>query len=50
MFTHDIEYAYLCGDYFLERTSKTRATRRLVSQLNRLGFQGSHPWEPRGNR
>ncbi|MFJ5034423.1 IS110 family transposase [Streptomyces sp. NPDC088560] len=39
MFTHDIEYTDLGGDYFLERTGKTRATRRLVSQLNRLGYQ-----------
>ncbi|MEU9663851.1 IS110 family transposase [Streptomyces chartreusis] len=39
MFTHDKEYADLGGDYFLERTGKTRATRRLVSQLNHLGYQ-----------
>ncbi|MER6976426.1 hypothetical protein [Streptomyces carpinensis] len=39
MFTRDIEYTDLGGDYFLERTGKTRATRRLVSQLNRLGYQ-----------
>ncbi|MFC8669909.1 transposase [Streptomyces sp. NPDC057199] len=41
MFTRGIEYADLGGDYFLERTGKTRATRRLVSQLNHLGFQVS---------
>ncbi|MFH8591509.1 hypothetical protein ACH4DW_06890 [Streptomyces rimosus] len=41
MFTRDKEYADLGGDYFLERTGKTRATRRLVSQLNHLGFQVS---------
>ncbi|GAA2281759.1 hypothetical protein GCM10010145_62150 [Streptomyces ruber] len=39
MFTRDLEYADLGGDYFLERDGKTRATRRLVSQLNRLGYQ-----------
>ncbi|MFJ7911409.1 IS110 family transposase [Kitasatospora sp. NPDC096204] len=39
MFTHDIEYHDLGGDYFLERTGKTRQTRRLVSQLNQLGYQ-----------
>ncbi|MEZ0070666.1 transposase [Streptacidiphilus sp. MAP12-20] len=39
MFTDDAEYADLGGDYFLERTGKTRATRRLVSQLNQLGYQ-----------
>ncbi|MGW1617487.1 IS110 family transposase [Streptomyces sp. NPDC002285] len=39
MFTHNTEYTDLGGDYFLERTGKTRATRRLVSQLNHLGYQ-----------
>ncbi|MFD8000895.1 hypothetical protein ACFV4J_17220 [Streptomyces mirabilis] len=39
MFTRDIEYADHGGEYFLERTGRTRATRRLVSQLNRLGYQ-----------
>jgi transposase len=39
MFTHDIEYADLGGGYFLERTGRTRQTRRLVSQLNQLGYQ-----------
>ncbi|WTI42281.1 hypothetical protein OHA51_00805 [Streptomyces sp. NBC_00589] len=39
MFTHDVPYADLGGNYFLERTGKIRATRRLVSQLNHLGFQ-----------
>jgi transposase len=39
MFTRDLEYADLGGDYFLERTGKARATHRLVSQLNRLGYQ-----------
>ncbi|MEV0185206.1 hypothetical protein AB0I54_38930 [Streptomyces sp. NPDC050625] len=39
MFTRDIEYTDLGGEYFLERTGKARATRRLVSQLNRLGYQ-----------
>ncbi|WP_371656776.1 MULTISPECIES: hypothetical protein [unclassified Streptomyces] len=39
MFTREIEYADLGGDYFLERAGKTRATCRLGSQLNRLGYQ-----------
>ena len=38
MFTHDIEYHDLGGEYFLERTGKARQTRRLVSQLNHLGY------------
>ncbi|MEV6012724.1 IS110 family transposase [Streptomyces sp. NPDC051976] len=39
MLTNDAEYADLGGDYFLQRTGRTRQTRRLVSQLNMLGFQ-----------
>lgn len=39
MFTHDTEYADLTGQYFLERTGRARQTRRLVSQLNQLGYQ-----------
>ncbi|MEW1914732.1 transposase, partial [Kitasatospora sp. NPDC085895] len=39
MFTHDTDYHDLGGDYFLERTGKTRQTRRLVSQLTQLGYQ-----------
>jgi transposase len=39
MFTRDTEYLDLGGDYFIERTGKTRATRRLISQLNHLGYQ-----------
>ncbi|MDQ0938397.1 transposase [Streptomyces sp. V1I1] len=39
MLTPDVEYADLGGDHFLQRTGKTRATRRLVSQLNQLGYQ-----------
>ncbi|MFI8875170.1 IS110 family RNA-guided transposase [Streptomyces sp. NPDC055243] len=39
MLTDDVPHADLGGDYFLERTGKTRATRRLVSQLNQLGYQ-----------
>ncbi len=27
------------GQYFLERTGRARQTRRLVSQLNQLGYQ-----------
>ncbi|WHM40915.1 IS110 family transposase [Streptomyces sp. BPTC-684] len=41
MLTHDVPHADLGGDYFLERTGKTRATRRLVGQLNQLGYQVS---------
>ncbi|WP_280709615.1 IS110 family transposase [Kitasatospora sp. GP30] len=39
MFTHDIEYHDLGGDYFLERTGKARQTRRLMGQLTQLGYQ-----------
>lgn len=39
MLIRDTEYADLGGDYFLERTGKTRATRRLISRLNQLGYQ-----------
>ncbi|MFE6946628.1 IS110 family RNA-guided transposase [Streptomyces chartreusis] len=41
MLTHDAEYADLGADYFLQRTGRTRQTRRLVSQLNMLGYQVS---------
>ncbi|HJD81574.1 hypothetical protein [Kitasatospora aureofaciens] len=39
MFTRDTDYADLGGDYFLERTGRARQPRRLVSQLNQLGYQ-----------
>jgi transposase len=39
MLTHDQPYHDLGGNYFLDRTSKTRATRRLIGQLNHLGYQ-----------
>jgi len=39
MFTHDTAYADLGGQYFIERTGRARQTRRLVSQLNQLGYQ-----------
>lgn len=39
MFTHDTEYTDLGGQYFIERTGRARQTRRLVSQLNQLGYQ-----------
>ncbi|MFG2794712.1 IS110 family transposase [Streptomyces sp. NPDC048419] len=39
MFTNDAEYADLGGDYFLHRVGRARQTRRLVSQLNQLGYQ-----------
>jgi len=41
MLTNDAEYADLGADYFLQRTGRTRQTRRLVSQLNMLGYQVS---------
>ncbi|MFG2704817.1 IS110 family transposase [Streptomyces sp. NPDC048386] len=39
MFTRDAGYADLGGHYFIERTGRARQTRRLVSQLNQLGYQ-----------
>ncbi|WSA72474.1 hypothetical protein OG930_38620 [Streptomyces sp. NBC_01799] len=41
MLTNDAEYTDLGADYFLQRTGRTRQTRRLVSQLNMLGHQVS---------
>ncbi|CAM5616291.1 IS110 family transposase ISArsp3 [Streptomyces griseoloalbus] len=41
MLTHEAEYHDLGGDYFIERTGRARQTRRLVSQLNMLGYQVS---------
>ncbi|WP_406432816.1 hypothetical protein [Streptomyces sp. NBC_01589] len=41
MLTNDAEYTDLGADYFLQRTGRTRQTRRLVSQLNMLGHQMS---------
>ncbi|GGV50713.1 IS110 family transposase [Streptomyces spectabilis] len=41
MLTNDAEYADLGADYFLQRTGRARQTRRLVSQLNMLGYQVS---------
>ncbi|MGC5562012.1 hypothetical protein ACPYPG_04105 [Streptomyces sp. FR-108] len=41
MLTNDAEYAALGADYFLQRTGRTRQTRRLVSRLNMLGHQVS---------
>lgn len=38
-FTHHTAYADLTGLYLLERTGRARRTRRLVSQLNQLGYQ-----------
>jgi transposase len=38
LFPHDAEYADLSGRYFIERTGRARQTRRLVSQLNQLGY------------
>ncbi|WP_019065462.1 IS110 family transposase [Streptomyces prunicolor] len=39
MFTPDTDYADLGGHYFIERTGRARQTRRLISQLNQLGYQ-----------
>ncbi|MER5604368.1 IS110 family transposase [Streptomyces sp. NPDC002265] len=41
MITHDADYHDLGGNYFIQRTGRTRQTRRLVSQLNMLGYQVS---------
>ncbi|MFC9911063.1 IS110 family transposase [Streptomyces sp. NPDC127197] len=41
MLTNDAEYHDLGADYFLQRTGRARQTRRLVSQLNMLGYQVS---------
>jgi transposase len=38
MLTHDVAYHDLGANYFTERSGTTRQTRRLVSQLNNLGF------------
>jgi transposase len=37
-FTRDTPYADLGGQYFIERTGPARQTRRLISQLNQLGY------------
>ena len=39
MFTNDMPYHDLGGNYFLNRASHTTATRRLIGQLNHLGYQ-----------
>ena len=39
MFTNDLTYRDLGENYFLERAGKARATRRLIGQLNHLGYQ-----------
>jgi transposase len=39
MLTHDASYQDLCGDYFVQRADRTRQTRRLISQLNQLGYE-----------
>ncbi|QIS24769.1 IS110 family transposase [Nocardia terpenica] len=39
MFTNDLPYRELGGTYFLDRTARTTATRRLIGQLNHLGYQ-----------
>lgn len=41
MLTNDVAYEDLGGEYFIQRTGRTRQTRRLVSQLNMLGYQVS---------
>jgi hypothetical protein len=39
MFTTDMAYCDLGANYFLERAGKARATKRLIGQLNHLGYQ-----------
>jgi transposase len=39
MFTSDMPYHDLGPTYFLDRASKTATTRRLIGQLNHLGYQ-----------
>ena len=39
MFTNDTTYCDLGANYLLERAGKARATRRLIGQLNHLGYQ-----------
>jgi transposase len=41
MLTQDTDYHDLGSDYFVRRTGRARQTRRLVSQLNMLGYQVS---------
>lgn len=41
MLTRDTDYNDLGGDYFIQRTGRTRQTRWLVSQLNMLDYQVS---------
>jgi transposase len=41
MLANDADYHDLGGDYFIQRTGRARQTRRLVSQLNMLGYQVS---------
>ncbi|MDW5326740.1 IS110 family transposase [Plantactinospora sp. KLBMP9567] len=38
MLTHDVAYHDLGAGYFTERAGKSRQTRRLVTQLNNLGY------------
>ena len=39
MFTNDTTYHDLGANYFIERAGKASATRRLIGQLNHLGYQ-----------
>lgn len=39
MLTHNVNYQDLGPDYFLTRLDRTRTTRRLLDQLQRLGYQ-----------
>ena len=39
MITSDTECRGLGGDFFIERTGKTRVTQRLVTQLSQLGWR-----------
>ncbi|MGI5186140.1 hypothetical protein ACQEVZ_58820 [Dactylosporangium sp. CA-152071] len=38
MLTHDVAYHDLGANYFTERAGTARQTRRLVTQLNNLGY------------
>jgi hypothetical protein len=39
MLTNNVNYQDLGPDYFLTRLDRTRTTRRLLDQLQRLGYQ-----------
>ncbi len=39
MLAHDASYQDLGGDHFVQRADRTRQARRLISQLNQLGYE-----------